>query len=225
MQSRMDGNMNERIDKLLKDVGKTAAAASREAGMGPDFIRDLKRRPVKPGAESLQRLASVLNTSPEYLLYGTAGTFALPVRGLPILGVVEAGQFRDITLADQEEEHQTVNVVRDGRYPGAKQYALRVSGDSMDLLFADGSYVICAAFADTGLQRKTGMIVHVERRIAGTHLVETTLKEVEYRAKRCFLLPRSSNAKHKPIEVMPDDEKTETVICGLVIGTYTEVNF
>jgi SOS-response transcriptional repressor LexA len=222
----MDGTISDRIDQLLRETGKSAASASREAGMSPDFIRDLKRKPkVKPGAESLTKLANVLNTTPEYLLYGKADASVLPVKGLPVVGVVEAGQFRDITLIDQDEEHRTVNVVKDGRYPQARQYALRVSGDSMDQMFADGSYVICVSFADTGLNPKSGMIVHVERRIAGTHLVETTLKEVEYRGRRCFLLPRSTNTKHKPIEIHPDDEKTETVIQGLVIGAYTEVRF
>lgn len=222
----MDGTISDRIDELLRTAGKSAAEASREAGMSSDFIRDIKRKPaVKPGAENLAKLANVLQTTPEYLLYGTKRGSTLPVKGLPVIGVVEAGQFRDITLADQEEDFQTVNVVRDGRYPRARQYALRVSGDSMDLKFADGTYVICASFSDTGLDPKNGMIVHVERRIAGTHLVETTLKEVEYRGRRCFLVPRSSNAKHKPIEVHPDDEKTETVIQGIVIGTYSEVRF
>lgn len=193
--------------------------------MSPDFIRDLKRRPVKPGAESLERLALTLKTTPQYLLYGKEGSTTLPTKGLPVVGVVEAGQFRDITLTSQEEEYPTVNVVRNRRYPSARQYALRVSGDSMDKLFAEDSYVICASFDDTGLALKTGMIVHVERRIAGTHLVETTVKEVEYRGRRCFLMPRSNNPKHKPIEVQPDDDKTETRVQGLVIGTYSDVDF
>jgi SOS-response transcriptional repressor LexA len=228
MQPTMDETMSERIDELLKAAGKSAAQASVEAGMGKDFIRDLKRRPVRPGAENLSRLAATLGTSPEYLLYGKEDSSTLPTVGLPIIGVVEAGQFRDITLEDQDQEHETVNVVRDKRYPQARQYALRISGDSMNQKFADGTYAICVSFADTGLALKTGMIVHVERRIANAHLVETTLKEVQFRGKRCFLVPRSSNAKHKPIEISAeyeDDELTQTRVQGLVIGSYAPVDF
>ena len=196
--------------------------------MGKDFIRDLRRRPVRPGAESLLRLAQILKTNPEYLLYGKSGGSTLPVEGLPIIGVVEAGQFRDITLADQDEEFPTVNVVRDGRYPQARQYALRVSGDSMNELFDDGSFAICVSFPETGLALKSGMILHVERRIAGTHLIETTLKAVEMRGRKCFLIPRSTNPRHKAIEINQeheDDEVAQTVVQGLVVGSYKPVEF
>lgn len=222
----MTGTLHSRIVERLKEVGISAARASRDAGMSQDFIRDLKRKPdVRPGAESLQRLASILGTTAEYLLYGQEHPSSLPVQGLPIVGVVEAGQFRDISLSNQDEEYQTVNVVRDGRFPRSQQYALLVSGDSMDKHFADGSYVICASFPETGLEPKNGMFLHIERRIGGTQLVETTLKQVEYRDGRCFLMPRSSNAKHKEIEIREDDDFTETVIRGLVIGTYSPVAF
>jgi SOS-response transcriptional repressor LexA len=224
----MDEKMSERIDELLKKLGKKASRASVEAGMGKDFIRDLRRRPVRPGAESLSRLAQTLKTTPEFLLYGKTGGSILPVEGLPIIGVVEAGQFRDITLADQDEEFATVNVVRDRRYPHARQYALLVSGDSMNKKFDDGTYAICVSFPETGLALKSGMIVHVERSIAGTQLVETTLKAVEMRGRKCFLVPLSTNLKHKEIEISQeheDDEVTQTRVQGLVVGSYKPVEF
>lgn len=221
----MEKDIADRIDSRLRALNMSAAKASRLSGMSPDFIRDLKRRPIKPGAESLARLAKTLKTSPEFLLYGKADSPTLNVEGLPVVGVVEAGQFRDITLVNQDEEYETVNVVRDEKFPHARQYALRVSGDSMNEKFADGSYVICVSFPDTGLALKGGMIVHVERHIAGTHLVETTLKQVEDRNGKRFLVPRSTNPRHKPIEINPDDEMTETKVQGLVVGSYSPVSF
>jgi SOS-response transcriptional repressor LexA len=224
----MDGTMIDRIEERLRELGMSASQASTAAGMGKDFIRDIRRRPVRPGAESLARLARTLKTTPEYLLYGKEAGSTLPTEGLPIIGVVEAGQFRDITLADQDEEFATVNIVRSNKFPHARQYALRVSGDSMNELFEDGSYAICANFAETGLALKSGMVLHVERRIAGTHLVETTLKEVEFRGKKCFLKPRSTNPKHKAFEITPeheDEEVTQTRVQGLVIGSYKPLDF
>lgn len=221
----MEKDIADRIEDRLRALNMTAAKASRLSGMSPDFIRDLKRRPTKPGADSLARLAKTLKTSPEYLLYGKLDSRTLTVEGLPVIGVVEAGQFRDITLINQDEEYEKVNVVRDEKFPHARQYALRVSGDSMNEKFADGSYVICVSFADTGLALKGGMIVHVERRIAGTHLVETTLKQVEDKNGARYLVPRSSNPRHKPIEVSFDDDMTETKVQGLVVGSYIPVSF
>lgn len=220
----MNEGLIERIDERLEALGLSAATASLNAGLGRDYIRDLRRRPIKPGAESLAKLARTLKTTPEYLLFGKSDSTTVEVEGLPVVGVVEAGQFRDVTLTSQDEEYPTVNVVRDRKYPHARQYALRVSGDSMNELFEDGSYVVCARFSDTGLALKDGMIVHVERRIAGTHLVETTLKQVQIRGSKQLLIPRSRNPKHKPIEITRDD-MTEVVVQGVVIGSYTPVNF
>lgn len=221
----MKETMPDRIDKLLKDAGKTAAQASIEAGMGKDFIRDIKRRGIQPGSKSLAQLAQALKTSSDYLLYGKEGLTPLPVQGLPVVGVIEAGQFRDITLSDQDEEYQTVNVVRDGRYPHARQYALRVSGDSMNELFSDGSYVICADFGETGLALKDGMILHIERTIANTHLVETTLKQLSIKGAKRFLVPRSTNARHKTVELAEPDDMTDIAVRGLVVGSYSPVLF
>lgn len=220
----MQKDIADRITQRLQALNMSAAKASRLSGMSPDFIRDLKRRPIKPGAESLARLAKTLKTTPEFLLYGKSGSPTLEVEGLPVVGVVEAGQFRDITLVSQDDEYETVNVVRDRKFPHAMQYALRVSGDSMNEIFDDGDYVICVRFADTGLDIRARMVVHVERRIAGTQLVETTLKQVEERAGRRYLVPRSTNPKHKPIEV-DGDEKTEIHVQGLVVGSYTPIEF
>lgn len=221
----MDSDISDRIEERLRALNLSAAKASKLAGMSPDYIRDLRRRPVRPGAESLARLAETLKTTPEFLLYGKTESQTVEVKGLQVVGVVEAGQFRDITLTSQDDEFETVNVVGDAKYAHARQYALRVSGDSMNELFADGSYVICASFADTGLELKSGMIVHVERRIAGTHLVETTLKQVQDRGGKRYLIPRSTNPKHKPIGVNHDDDLTETIVQGLVIGTYSPVEY
>lgn len=220
----MDKDISDRINQRLAALNMSAAKASRLSGMSADFIRDLKRRPIKPGAESLAKLARTLKTTPDFLLYGKAESPTVVVEGLPVIGVVEAGQFRDITLVSQDEEYETVNVVRDEKFPHARQYALLVSGDSMNEKFADGSYVICVSFPDTGLQLRSGMVVHVERHIAGTHLIETTLKEVQDRAGRRLLIPRSTNPRHKPIEVN-GDEKTEIKVQGLVVGSYTPVRY
>lgn len=91
----------------------------------------------------------------------------------------------------------------------------------MNEKFPDGCYVTCVEFASSGLQLKTGMILHVERMIAGTQLVETTLKEVEFVDKRVRLVPRSSNPKHKPF-FLNGGEDTEIHVRGIVIGMWAQ---
>lgn len=56
-------------------VGLSANAASSQAGFGRDYVRDLLRGKIKdPGASKLNRLAVVLDTTPEYL----SGTSDVP---------------------------------------------------------------------------------------------------------------------------------------------------
>jgi len=203
----------------------SASAASKAAGLGSDYIRDLRRKNSNPGYEALSKLAEVLKTSPEYLLHDNVEPHTVDVVGLPVLGVIEAGQFRDVTLVSQDEDYPTVNVVRDKRFEGARQYAMRVSGDSMNLRYPDGCYVICAEFGDTGLALNPGLVVHVERSIAGTHLVENTLKEIEDRNGKRYLAPRSTNPRHKPIEVNGQDGLEELRVRGVVIGSYQPEKF
>lgn len=140
---------------------------------------------------------------------------------MPVLGIIEAGQFRDITLTDQSDERPTIAVARDARFPHADQYALQVSGDSMDELFADGCFVTCANWADTGMEIRAGLIVHVERNIGS--LVETTLKEIQGSGP-FSLRPRSSNPKHKPISFTGSDG-VEVSVRGLVTGKWEPMRF
>lgn len=221
----MSDSLIERIDKRLEELRTNRTAASVAAGLGRTFIRDLARgKGANPSIDSLRKLAVALKLSVEDLTTDTESATLPPqevaINQLVVMGTIEAGQFRDITLADQDEEdREVINVARDPRFPRARQYALKVSGDSMDELFPDRSYVTVVDFWDSGLEPKDGLVVHVERRIADTHLVETTLKEIKRQGAEVILVPRSSNAKHKPIP-MAGDGKTEIVICGVVTGKW-----
>lgn len=176
-------------------------------------LEDGARKLTKEWAE---RLAPALQTTAESLMFGNGGPL-----GMPVLGIIEAGQFRDISLIDQSEERPVIAVARDSRFPHADQYALQVSGDSMDELFADGSYVTCANWADTGMELRPGLIVHVERNIGS--LVETTLKEIQGTGPY-MLKPRSSNPKHKPISFTGSDG-VEVSVRGLVTGKWEPMRF
>ncbi|WP_415810905.1 XRE family transcriptional regulator [Litorimonas haliclonae] len=61
--------MIERIERRLKAVGLSASAASTEAGLSIDFIRNMKRGLSKhPSGENLQKLADVLETTVGHLM-------------------------------------------------------------------------------------------------------------------------------------------------------------
>lgn len=219
--------MSTFLRDLRKGIGLTQAELAHLAETSQPQIRRLEagQRPLTK--EWAMRLAPHLHVDPKALMFpDDARKPERDVIGLPVLGTSRAGDWLDVTIMDEAPERPMIHVARDPRFPHARQYALLVAGDSMDELFPDGSYVTCAEYADTGLAIRPGLIVHVERTMAGTHLVETTLKEVAStdRPGRYELRPRSSNPRHKPIPI-EGNEATVITIRGVVLGKWEPITF
>lgn len=205
-----------RLRELRTELGLSQQALAERVGTSQPQIKRLEDGTRKLTKEWAERLAPALQTNAESLMFGRGG-----LKGMPVLGVIEAGQFRDISLIDQTDEKPVIAVARDERFPHAEQYALQVSGDSMDELFPDGCYVTCANWADTGMSLRPGIIVHVERTIGS--LVETTLKEVQGNGPYT-LRPRSTNPKHKAI-AFDGNDGAEVSVKGLVTGKWEPMRF
>lgn len=222
----MDTPLQANIRKRLKELDMTAYQAAKDAGLGDSFVRDILRGKAKsPSADNLDRLAKILRTTTAEMTAGTTHQMSAPIdeappppeTGLEVVSAVNAGNWLEVTLLDEMHEPDPIPVARDARFPKARQYALRVRGDSMDEEFPDGTYVTCVDFWDTGLDLRDGHVVHVERRRGGGQMIEITIKAVETVGGRRFLMPKSSNPLWKPIPI-EGDEDTEVVIRGLVTG-------
>jgi len=222
----MQQTLIQKIDSRLDELRMSRAKASTAAGLSSSFIRDIERRGGTPNLGSLKKLAKVLRVELEYLTQAEdiVSDRQIETTELQVVGTIEAGQFRDITIFDQDDNYPVINVVADRRFKHARQYALKISGDSMNLKYPDGSYVICVDYHESGLALQKGMTVHVTHTLAGTHLVEITLKEVGSMNGEIVLVPRSSNPKHKPI-IMYGGEDSEYQICGVVTGSFLPEEF
>lgn len=181
-------------------------------------------------ADTAVKYARKFKVNLEWLLTGRGDMLHLGVvpaeieqRGLPVVGDIRAGAWLDTTLLEPSSE-VTLPVARDERWPRARQYALRVLGNSMDQLFPEGCYVTCVDFADSGIELRDKLIVHVERQINGGHLVEITLKAVEMRNGRVALVPRSSDPKWQPYFLDKSPEGSEITVRGVVTGKYEPID-
>lgn len=151
---------------------------------------------------------------------GQASRTLMLATGIPVLGVIQAGNWLDTTLIDDSyDEPAILPISADPRFPYAQQYALEVRGDSMNKEFAEGSYVVCVDFAQSGLEMRDEMIVHVEQ--WRHNLREITLKALKREGENWKLEPKSTNTIHKAIVMngKPDDD-TEIRVRGVVIGDY-----
>lgn len=217
-------SLAQRVREARERKALSQSELARLLNVTPQTVQAIEAGKVRKPRIIIE-LARALGVSPDHLQAGIErGPIINAIRNLPILGVVQAGSFRDVSLLDRGDhmDVETIPVAADPRFPHAKQYALLVAGDSMDKVFNEGEYVTCVDWADCGLSFKPGMILHIERIMGG--LVETTVKRFAIRDEKRWLDPDSHNPRHLPIEIN-GTEDTEIVIRGLVIGSYKTINY
>lgn len=220
--------LGERLVAARKRAGyATVADAARSMGVKYPTYASHENGNAGVRHSVAEKYARKFRVSLEWLLTGRGDMISggvapaeIDVTGLPVLGIIQAGHWLETTFLEPEGEPEMLPVARDARFPHARQYALRVLGDSMDLDYPDGSYVTCVDFAETGLSITHGMVVHVERLRSGGQLCEITLKQVVVKNGAFTLCPRSSNPLHQPIAFSGTD--SDIIIRGVVTGGWRQ---
>lgn len=221
--------LRDRIDERLKALGWSRRKASMEAKLGATFLRDLfDREDASPRYESLQRLASALNVTTEWLIGASderpieeAGGLAgrREVGELGVRHKVQAGSW--LEQDHREVDLGTVGVVPDPAYEGIEQWAELVVGDSMNLEYPEGGWIHVASAVDLHYSMRHGDHVVVVRSRQGGHLVERSVKELQRQSDGSWLLaPKSTNSAYKPLRFGDGDQSETVEIAALVLGYY-----
>jgi phage repressor protein C with HTH and peptisase S24 domain len=146
----------ERIRSRLEALGKTQASVVREAGLRPDYVRDVLRGHKKTiSSEHAATLSRVLDCSIDWLLTGQDDGVIEPLakRMVPVVGYVGAGA--EIFSVDDHEKGGGIDEV-EVPFPGVSRstVALRVRGRSMLPAYHDGDLI----FYD---QKENGDLMHL----------------------------------------------------------------
>jgi repressor LexA len=227
---------NKWLSDRLKELGKSQAGLGRALNLPrsrvTDIIKGLRRVTAGEGVIIAQYLewphskvlgmlsdpsALPLNTTPELI----------ELTRIPVIGAVEAGQWREALEYVMDEDQTFVEAPPDPRYPHSRRFALQVRGPSMNLVYPEDSHVIVLPTMDLGdgWRPKNGQRVVVQR-TNDTGGVETTVKEFMIREDgEAFLVPRSSDPSFVAWRVPPFwdgdgefDEHTDNLrVTGLVI--------
>jgi SOS-response transcriptional repressor LexA len=223
----MDDLRAAALDFLRRGKEKTGWSAyrwAREAGVSPTTIT----RPLNsdeysyiPKAATLQRLAEAAGMELPTIIKQSASMDIAPIeRSIPVFGDVRAGSWERISDDPDVKEWLDMDVPE---YAGAALFAVRVAGRSMDLIYPDGTYVVCAPPSEVGLREGDCVVV---RRRNNENLAETTLKQVERQRDGSFILqPRSTDPTlQEPFKVPPRDEMAQSgmEIIGVVLVSYTK---
>jgi repressor LexA len=222
----MDDLREAARDFFRRGLEKTSWSAYRwakEAGVASTTITRLLNDPEWkniPKAATLRKLAAAARLDLPDILNGPATMDLSPVeRSIPVLGDVRAGSWERIPDDPVVTEWLPMQVPD---YAGAALFALRVTGKSMDLIYPDGTYVVCAPPAEVGLQEGDCVVV---RRNDGADRYETTLKQIERQGGGYILQPRSTDPAHQePIPFPARDEFAQSgvEIIGVVLVDYNK---
>ncbi|WP_421090487.1 S24 family peptidase [Pseudochrobactrum sp. MP213Fo] len=183
MTENLKKEIVERVKQRIDELKISMRAVGLASGHGPDLIRDWLRAKGLPRLDSLIKVAAVLNTSPEWLAFGTEDKDAIAV---PIISMVSAGNFRDTCVIDTLDHFPTMRVTD---LPLGDWVALRVEGDSMDRISPPDSIIL--------VNRRDSKLLPGACYIIFDDDGRATYKR--YRSNPDRFEPVSSNPKHEPI--------------------------
>jgi SOS-response transcriptional repressor LexA len=129
-----------RIEQRLKDLGLSATAASKKAGLSEDAIRNMRRAVEKDerqgvSTSTIAALAPVLQTTAAWLVEG-AGAGEQPM--VRILGLIGADTGGEIVYVTGQESWDMAPVPPGGTSDSG---ALEVKGHSMRAIAEDGALI------------------------------------------------------------------------------------
>lgn len=229
MDLTLQKNINSRIFSLLDKQGKNREWLSAQSGINKSYLSQILncKNNKQWDAAKLQLVADAFGITLAELLDSNEqkNLHISGISEIKVVGEVQAGVWSEAIYWEESEQY-TIPMINSA-YKNA--YALRVRGDSMDLIYQDGSYVIVAPLSEKPLKDKQKVIV---QRKLKTGQVEATIKQLVIVNGVAELWPRSTNPKHQaPISIHwpyndPENAEIETVeICGIVVGAYTEEDY
>lgn len=216
--------IQERLDALGLSATRASVLATQKNGKSgnPNLIGDILRNPDQsPRWATIEKIAKVLETSPEWLANGGAQVAKLPVQMIPIRGVVEAGAFREMDAYCDDIEPRYVPGVAAAN-DGFEYFALEVRGPSINRYCDEGGLIVCVPVHQVVPQdAPMGPILNkkyvVIERIKPDGSRETTVKRfVVSPTGTLELHPDSNHPAHQTPIKYDDENGTEVRVIGVV---------
>lgn len=207
--------VGQRLRQARKNAGLDVAAVAEATGFSVDTVKAHEKGARGVRQPVAQRYARLYGVEADWILGFKRAPLVVKdevAAGMPVLGVVGAGLYREaLTQADVDPER--IPVQYDPAYGEAPQFALRVEGRSMDMVYPPGAYVIVVDAQHT--EPRWGDHVVFERRQGG--LSEYRLAELarDPKSGRTRLVPRSTdNRFQEPLEPRAGTVEVVAVVIG-----------
>lgn len=184
--------VGKKIKRLRKERKITQRELANKLNTAVSTVSSWELGTNKPLMDKIQMMAALFNVKPSYFLDDEVVSVVREnsisydaFRMVPLLGKVTAGE--PITAIENKEGSIPVSEMFLDR---SKEYFyLKVKGDSMNLEFSDGSFV---------LVEHTSVIENGQIAVVLIDNEEATVKKVMLNDNNIALLPQSTNNIHQP---------------------------
>lgn len=192
-----------------KQAKMTQKEASEVSGIPLSTLRRWEQGVNEPDIDSINLLADLYHTSTDILLsspFANRGVVSVTNATAPVFGRIAAGTPRE-ALRVAEDEHWVSPELKE-RFPDA--FWLKVSGNSMNRLFADESLVLIAPSAEVRDGDVAVVFVNGD---------DATLKRVYFEEKKIRLHPESYDQEYRDRVIdQSDPDAPEVRIIGKAVS-------
>lgn len=211
----IDG-LRRRLRAIMKRKDVKPTTLSLKVSGNPTLVKDLLEKTGDMKLSTVYRLAVALGVSVSDLL--ASDIDAVPVGPqLFVKGKVAAGQWVE-AWEWPEDDWQILTGRSDVTADMNHRFFLRVAGDSMNLVYPEGTFIECVSVFGRAEILPGKRVVVVRRRF--DQRIEATVKELVEMNGEQWLAPRSSNPAHQAFKLdEPDPEIEEATIIAVVVSS------
>lgn len=216
---------SERL-RLAREKGSYSSAKSAAEAMGVPVATYIQHENGTRGfpAATAARYARFFRVKPEWLLYGKVSADTVVELGprLYVVGKVAAGVFSEQWRWD-DSQWEAFTGRADVDVPLKDRFGLEVAGDSMDLVYPEGTILECVWYFGHEVIPSGKRVIVQRTRNDGS--LEATVKELVRDADGVeWLVPRSSNPVHQAFRGDQPGEgiKRVEIIARVVASTRLE---
>lgn len=206
-----------RIRDARKRASLTQDQLAQRLGVKQSVVSDWERGELASWKDYIPELTRALNLLPSYFAAGTTrASESQPVRYAEVVGEVQGGTFR-LAVEYPPEDRFMLPAIPSPGYDRVPLRYLRVVGDSVNLLYPDGTFVLVVSTADTDVRSGDRVVVYSRQ----GELREATIKEIRVEPDgRIALWPRSTHPDHQEPIYLEAEEQDGPEIAYVVVGSY-----
>lgn len=193
------------LKRLMENKSGSVKAFSKDIGLAYTTVRSILERGIfNSKVENVIKICKGLNIKPEEIMeIDEPKVETMPVKKIPVVSQISAG----LSIYSEENLIDYIYFATDKIDSNKEEFALRISGDSMDKIFQDGDVVVV---------EKDSTVENGQLGVVMINGYNATVKRIRYNDDQVILIPESNNPNHYP---QVYSAKDEVKIVGRVVAS------